>query len=168
MGLYWHKVNASKLHFARSSQGYHTWPSLARQNTPPKFNIWHIWHIWLYLAYLDNVLSKIKKVLLDRTSFTRITQVCRMMHILSMLILPPSLVLGGIWLAFTWCHPITKWFFNSHLQKLFWPCNIFIVLSLNASKWDVNAPQYTFGDWIHLSFKLCELTICELDWLSLV
>ena len=34
-GSYWHKVNVSELHFARSFQGYPTWPYLECTNTCP-------------------------------------------------------------------------------------------------------------------------------------
>ena len=45
-GSYWHKVNASELHFARSFQGHPIWPYLARSITCPntakytKYGIW--------------------------------------------------------------------------------------------------------------------------------
>ena len=43
---YWPKINATELHFARSFQGYPTWPYLAHSNTRPNYCIWCIWRIW--------------------------------------------------------------------------------------------------------------------------
>ena len=53
-GSYWSKTNAPELHFARSFQGYPTWPYFARPNMYPNM---HIWHIWPYLAYLGAYLG---------------------------------------------------------------------------------------------------------------
>ena len=54
---YWHKVNVSELHSARSFQGYPSWPYLARSNTPrnmpnmAKYSF--LAHIWapLYIHF---------------------------------------------------------------------------------------------------------------------
>ena len=50
-GSYWHKVNVSELHFARSFQGHHTWPYLVRQNTHTKYCMAVFGHVFQCTKY---------------------------------------------------------------------------------------------------------------------
>ena len=57
--LSWPKINATELHFARSFQGYPTWPYLAHSNARPKYCIWCIWaRIWVHQVWSSGVSLK--------------------------------------------------------------------------------------------------------------